>query len=194
LRSANTLSLAQELGFTYHIDDISRDEPFVIPVNGKPFAVVPYTSHLGDIGYFNNRGMASVFAQDLKLEFDALYAEAEHKRRLMVVSCTTPSPAPIASRCSRIRRLRPAPARRLVRALRRTGKVGAGEPGLDQAESCDLSLSAAWLGAARGGRAAGVVGPRMAWIAASHLGFDRGIAAAPEARQIARHLDRPMRR
>jgi peptidoglycan/xylan/chitin deacetylase (PgdA/CDA1 family) len=86
LRSANTLSLAQELGFIYHIDDISRDEPFVIPVNGKPFAVVPYTGHINDIGYFNNRGMASVFAQDLKLEFDALYAEAEHKRRLMVVT------------------------------------------------------------------------------------------------------------
>ena len=86
LRSVNTLSLAQELGFIYHIDDISRDEPFVIPVNDKPFAVVPYTSHLGDIGYFNNRGMASVFAQDLKLEFDALYAEAEHKRRMMVVT------------------------------------------------------------------------------------------------------------
>jgi peptidoglycan/xylan/chitin deacetylase (PgdA/CDA1 family) len=86
LRSVNTLSLAQELGFIYHIDDISRDEPFVIPVNDKPFAVVPYTSHLGDIGYFNNRGMASVFAADLKLEFDALYAEAEHKRRMMVVT------------------------------------------------------------------------------------------------------------
>jgi peptidoglycan/xylan/chitin deacetylase (PgdA/CDA1 family) len=86
LRSANTLSLAQELGFIYHIDDISRDEPFVIPVNDKPFAVVPYTSHLSDIGYFNNRGMASVFAQDLKLEFDALYAEAEQKRRLMIVT------------------------------------------------------------------------------------------------------------
>jgi peptidoglycan/xylan/chitin deacetylase (PgdA/CDA1 family) len=86
LRSANTLSLEQELGFIYHIDDISRDEPFVIPVNDKPFAVVPYTAHLNDIGYFNNHGMASVFAQDLKLEFDALYAEAEHKRRLMVVT------------------------------------------------------------------------------------------------------------
>ena len=86
LRSVNTLSLAQELGFIYHIDDISRDEPFVIPVNGKPFAVVPYTGHVNDIGYFNNRGMASVFAQDLKLEFDALYAEAAQKRRLMVVT------------------------------------------------------------------------------------------------------------
>jgi peptidoglycan/xylan/chitin deacetylase (PgdA/CDA1 family) len=86
LRSVNTLSLAQELGYIYHIDDISRDEPFVIPVNDKPFAVVPYTAHINDIGYFNNRGMASVFAQDLRLEFDALYAEAERKRRLMVVT------------------------------------------------------------------------------------------------------------
>jgi peptidoglycan/xylan/chitin deacetylase (PgdA/CDA1 family) len=86
LRSANTLSLAQELGFIYHIDDISRDEPFVIPVNDKPFAVVPYTAHINDIGYFNNRGMASLFAQDLKLEFEALYAEAERKRRMMVVT------------------------------------------------------------------------------------------------------------
>ena len=59
LRSPNTLSLEQELGFIYHIDDISRDEPFVEQVNGKPFAVVPYTAHLNDIGFFNNHGLAS---------------------------------------------------------------------------------------------------------------------------------------
>jgi peptidoglycan/xylan/chitin deacetylase (PgdA/CDA1 family) len=86
LRSPNTLSLEQELGFIYHIDDISRDEPFVVPVNGKPFAVVPYTAHLNDIPFFNNHGVAASFAQDLKLEFDALYAESESKRRMMVVT------------------------------------------------------------------------------------------------------------
>jgi peptidoglycan/xylan/chitin deacetylase (PgdA/CDA1 family) len=86
LRSPNTLSLAQELGFVYHIDDISRDEPFIELVNGKPFAVVPYTTHLNDIGFFNNHGLASGFAEDLKLEFDALYAEAELKRRMMVIT------------------------------------------------------------------------------------------------------------
>lgn len=86
LRSPNTLSLAQELGFIYHIDDISRDEPFIEPVNGKPFAVVPYTAHLNDIGFFNNHGLASGFAEDLKLEFEALYAEAELKRRMMVIT------------------------------------------------------------------------------------------------------------
>jgi peptidoglycan/xylan/chitin deacetylase (PgdA/CDA1 family) len=86
LRSPNTLSLEQELGFIYHIDDISRDEPFVVPVNGKPFAVVPYTAHLNDIPFFNNHGVAASFGDDLKLEFDALYAEAEFKRRMMVVT------------------------------------------------------------------------------------------------------------
>jgi peptidoglycan/xylan/chitin deacetylase (PgdA/CDA1 family) len=86
LRSANTLSLEQELGFIYHIDDISRDEPFVETVNGKPFAVVPYTAHLNDIPFFLNHGVAESFGADLKLEFDALYAEAEQKRRMMVVT------------------------------------------------------------------------------------------------------------
>jgi peptidoglycan/xylan/chitin deacetylase (PgdA/CDA1 family) len=78
--------LEQELGFIYHIDDISRDEPFVVPVNDKPFAVVPYTPHLNDIPFFNNHGVAASFGEDLKLEFDQLYAEAEYKRRLMVVT------------------------------------------------------------------------------------------------------------
>jgi nucleoside-diphosphate-sugar epimerase len=31
--------------FIYHIEDISRDEPFTVTVKGKPFAVVPYTIH-----------------------------------------------------------------------------------------------------------------------------------------------------
>jgi peptidoglycan/xylan/chitin deacetylase (PgdA/CDA1 family) len=85
-RSENTLPILQEQGFLYHIDDISRDEPWVASVSGKPFAVVPYTQHLGDIGYFNNRGSADLFAKDLKYEFDALYAEGERRPRLMVVT------------------------------------------------------------------------------------------------------------
>jgi len=42
----HTLEILQELGFIYHIDDVSRDEPFLINVKGKPFAVVPYTLHM----------------------------------------------------------------------------------------------------------------------------------------------------
>ncbi|MHC8333850.1 polysaccharide deacetylase family protein [Pseudomonas sp. LB3P25] len=39
-RGPNTLSLLQELGYVYHIDDLSRDEPFIEQVNGKDFVVV----------------------------------------------------------------------------------------------------------------------------------------------------------
>jgi len=86
-RSPQTLSILQELGFLYHIDDVSRDEPFIIPVNGKPFVVVPYTRHLNDFEHF------VLYQQDvngyesaLRDEFDTLYEEAEHKRRMMVIS------------------------------------------------------------------------------------------------------------
>ena len=34
-RGPNTLSLLRELGYTYHIDDISRDEPFIEQVDGN---------------------------------------------------------------------------------------------------------------------------------------------------------------
>src|SRR5438128_11162974 len=44
-----TLPILQELGYTYYIDDVSRDEPFLVNVRNKPFAVVPYTLHMNDI-------------------------------------------------------------------------------------------------------------------------------------------------
>ena len=42
----HTLEILQGLGFIYYIDDVSRDEPFLINVRGKPFAVVPYTLYI----------------------------------------------------------------------------------------------------------------------------------------------------
>ncbi|WP_237421353.1 polysaccharide deacetylase family protein [Flavobacterium sp. HBTb2-11-1] len=48
-RGQNTLDILQELGFKYHIDDLSRDEPFIIQVKNKDFAVVPYTLRCNDI-------------------------------------------------------------------------------------------------------------------------------------------------
>ncbi|HEY4417713.1 MAG TPA: polysaccharide deacetylase family protein [Verrucomicrobiae bacterium] len=83
----NTLSILQELGFTYHIDDISRDEPFTVAVNGKPFAVVPYTIRNNDIVRFDSPAMTNAgFLQDLKDDFDVLYNEAATRRRLMSLS------------------------------------------------------------------------------------------------------------
>lgn len=83
----NTLPLLQELGFLYHIDDVSRDEPFLIPVQGKPFVVVPYTLGLNDIVLFEERHFsADQFASELRLEFDALLAESATRRRMMSIS------------------------------------------------------------------------------------------------------------
>ena len=82
-----TLEILQSLGFIYYIDDVSRDEPFVINVHDKPFAVVPYTLHMNDIVNYEGRYFSTaMYADDLKAEFDALYAEARTRRRMMSVS------------------------------------------------------------------------------------------------------------
>ncbi|CAM3184956.1 polysaccharide deacetylase family protein [Legionella anisa] len=86
-RSINTISVLQELGFLYHIDDLSRDEPFVLSVNGKPFAVVPYTIRCNDIVLIEGRHFSpDAFLSTLKHEFDQLYAESEFRRRQMSIS------------------------------------------------------------------------------------------------------------
>jgi len=84
--SVNTLELLQELGFVYHIDDLSHDEPFIQRINGQPFVTVPYTVHLNDIVSFDFPNYAPLeHLQVLKDEFDQLYAEGAHRRRMMVV-------------------------------------------------------------------------------------------------------------
>jgi peptidoglycan/xylan/chitin deacetylase (PgdA/CDA1 family) len=88
LRSTpHTLEILQELGFIYHTDDVSRDEPFLINVKGKAFAVVPYTLHMNDIVNYETRYFSTCeYAGDLKAEFDMLYTESAHRRRMMSVS------------------------------------------------------------------------------------------------------------
>ncbi len=85
--TTNTLDVLQELGFVYHTDDLSRDEPFLVPVNRKPFVVVPYTFQLNDYQNYENRWRTCEdFAGELKAEFDALYAESVKKRRMISVA------------------------------------------------------------------------------------------------------------
>jgi peptidoglycan/xylan/chitin deacetylase (PgdA/CDA1 family) len=82
-----TLPILQELGYTYYIDDVSRDEPFLVNVRNKPFAVVPYTLHMNDIVNYESRYFsAEGYAADLKREFDVLHEEGGHRRRMMSVS------------------------------------------------------------------------------------------------------------
>lgn len=82
-----TLGILQDLGFIYTIDDIGRDEPFVVSVKNKPFAVVPYTLRNNDIVRFDSPAMtADAFLGELKGDFDVLYAEGERRRRMMSIS------------------------------------------------------------------------------------------------------------
>lgn len=86
-RGPNTLNILQELGFKYHIDDISRDEPFIIQVKNQDFAVVPYTLRCNDIVLIEGKNFsADQFLQQAKMEFDQLYAESETQRRQMSIS------------------------------------------------------------------------------------------------------------
>lgn len=83
----HTLGILQDLGFIYHIDDLSRDEPFLVSVKGRPFVVVPYTLGMNDIVDYEGRNFSTeAYASELKNEFDLLYAEAENRRRMMSVS------------------------------------------------------------------------------------------------------------
>ena len=86
-RSPNTIKILQELGFLYHIDDLSRDEPFLIPVEGKNFVVVPYSLRCNDIQLLEGRYFTSAqFLETLKLEFDQLYKEGATRKRMMSLS------------------------------------------------------------------------------------------------------------
>jgi peptidoglycan/xylan/chitin deacetylase (PgdA/CDA1 family) len=85
--SPRTLDILQSLGFVYHIDEPSRDEPFIVQLKGGEFVTVPYTFHLNDIVSFPFVGWnAAAYEQALCDEFDQLYEEGSHRRRMMVVS------------------------------------------------------------------------------------------------------------
>ena len=85
--SVRTVSLLQELGFTYHNNDLNMDEPWVQDIAGKPFVSVPYTVHLNDIVAYDHVGFSPMaYEQQLKDEFDQLYEEGASRRRMMVVS------------------------------------------------------------------------------------------------------------
>ena len=85
--SVRTLDILQSLGFTYHIDEPSRDEPFIVPLKGGDFVTVPYTFHMNDIVSFPFEGWnPAAYEQALRDEFDQLYEEGAHRRRMMVIS------------------------------------------------------------------------------------------------------------
>lgn len=86
-RSPNTLKVLQDLGFLYHIDDLSRDEPFLTKVRNNNFVVMPYTLRNNDIVNIEGKNWSpDQFLAQLKTEFDQLYEEGATKRRMMSIS------------------------------------------------------------------------------------------------------------
>src|SRR5690348_1779948 len=57
--AAETLEMLQDLGFLYYVDDMSRDEPFLLTVRGQPFVSVPYTLGLNDLIAYETRFITS---------------------------------------------------------------------------------------------------------------------------------------
>jgi peptidoglycan/xylan/chitin deacetylase (PgdA/CDA1 family) len=85
--SIHILETLQDLGFLYHIDEPSRDEPFIVPVRGRDFVTVPYTFHMNDIVAFPFTGWnPAAYELALRDEFDQLYEEGARRRRMMVIS------------------------------------------------------------------------------------------------------------
>lgn len=86
--SPNTLEILQELGFLYHIDDVSRDEPFINVLPKGTLVTVPYSVNLNDFqNAFPGRYSPATYEQVLKDQFDQLYEEGAKRRRMMLI-CT----------------------------------------------------------------------------------------------------------
>jgi peptidoglycan/xylan/chitin deacetylase (PgdA/CDA1 family) len=82
----HTNSLLQELGFTYYVDDLSRDIPFTKLANDKPIAIVPYTFRNHDMQMTNKGYTSRDIYNQLTDEFEELYAESQKQRRMMTIS------------------------------------------------------------------------------------------------------------
>ena len=87
IRNSNNISeTLQDLGFLYSIDEPSRDEPFILPVRGRDFAMVPYTIHMNDMVFPFQSYDPHAHEQALRDEFDQLYEEGANRRRMMVIA------------------------------------------------------------------------------------------------------------
>jgi peptidoglycan/xylan/chitin deacetylase (PgdA/CDA1 family) len=76
-----------ELGFLYHSDDASRDEPFLIPIHGTALVVIPDSVITDDAAAYESRLFSSdQYASELKNQFEMIYSESEARRRMMSVT------------------------------------------------------------------------------------------------------------
>ncbi len=84
LHTGETRRLLLEEGFLYHMDDYSRDEPFVDPSLAQPMVVLPYAIDSNDMKMWNAPSLTPrdwlAYAID---SFDWLLAESSARPRMM---------------------------------------------------------------------------------------------------------------
>jgi peptidoglycan/xylan/chitin deacetylase (PgdA/CDA1 family) len=86
LHTGETRRLLVEEGYEYHMDDFSRDEPFMDRSHARPIVVLPYALDTNDMKMWNAPAlMPRDWLQYLKDSFDCLYAESAARPRMMSV-------------------------------------------------------------------------------------------------------------
>jgi allantoinase len=86
LHTGETRRLLVEEGYEYHMDDFSRDEPFMDRTYAHPIVVLPYALDTNDMKMWNAPAlMPRDWLQYLKDSFDCLYAESAARPRMMSV-------------------------------------------------------------------------------------------------------------
>jgi len=86
LHTGETRRLLVEEGYEYHMDDFSRDEPFMDRTYARPIVVLPYALDTNDMKMWNAPAlMPRDWLQYLKDSFDCLYAESAARPRMMSV-------------------------------------------------------------------------------------------------------------
>ncbi|GGF60672.1 polysaccharide deacetylase family protein [Alteromonas lipolytica] len=86
LHTEHTRRLLQEEGFSYHMDDVSRDEPFWgrVPGSEEPMVIVPYAIDSNDMKFWTDPAHSpSEWLEYAKDSFDVLYEEGAEQTRMM---------------------------------------------------------------------------------------------------------------
>jgi peptidoglycan/xylan/chitin deacetylase (PgdA/CDA1 family) len=84
LHTENTRELLVQEGFTYHMDDYSRDEPYWAATQSGPIVVVPYAVDTNDMKMWASPGYTpGDWFEYARQTFDRLYAERREGFRLM---------------------------------------------------------------------------------------------------------------
>ena len=85
----NTPDLMAEAGFIYSGDWYMDDQPFPLRVRQGKLIAIPYSVEMNDVSALST-AEADEFLENLKRQFDRLYAEGEESGRVMCVSLHPP--------------------------------------------------------------------------------------------------------